>query len=86
MCWRGFAHRGGRETGQRPGGPVLMTENPVIVGASPTFADLLHPVGEAEFFADYYGKKFLHIEGGAAKFENVMSWEILTGILNQTAS
>lgn len=62
-----------------------MTQNELIIGANPQFSDLLHPVTEQDFFADYHGKKFLHIEGGARKFENVMSWEILTGILNQTA-
>lgn len=61
-----------------------MTENTVIVGENPSFGDLLHPVTEEEFFADYYDKKFLHVEGGARKFENVMSWDILAGILNQT--
>ena len=69
---------------QRPGGPVSMTKNTMIVGENPSFGDLLHPVGEEAFFADYYDKKLLHIEGGAQKFENVMSWDILTGILNQT--
>lgn len=63
-----------------------MMENAVIVGNKPSFADLLHPVTEAAFFADYYDKKLLHIEGGARKFENVMSWDILAGILNQTAT
>ena len=62
-----------------------MNENTMIVGITPSLTDLLHPVTETEFFADYYGKKFLHIEGGARKFEKVMSWDILTGILNQTA-
>ena len=69
---------------QRPGGPASMTENTMLVGENPSFGDLLHPVTEDEFFADYYDKKFLHIEGGARKFENVMSWGILAGILNQT--
>ena len=72
------------EPAQRPGGPDSVTENTMIVGENPSFGDLLHPVTEDAFFTDYYGKKPLHIEGGARKFENVMSWEILTGILNQT--
>jgi ribosomal protein L16 Arg81 hydroxylase len=62
-----------------------MTKDTVTVGETPSFADLLHPVTEQEFFADYYGKKFLHIEGGAHKFERVMSWDILASLLNQTA-
>jgi ribosomal protein L16 Arg81 hydroxylase len=69
---------------QRPGGAASMTENIKIVGENPSFGDLIHPVTEEEFFSDYYGKKLLHIEGGARKFENVMSWDILAGTLNQT--
>ncbi|MBE9556053.1 MAG: sulfotransferase [Proteobacteria bacterium] len=69
---------------QRPGGPASMTENTVIVGENPSFSDLVHPVSEQDFFSGYYGKKLLHIEGGTRKFENVMSWDILSGILNQT--
>lgn len=68
----------------RPGGPASMTENTMIIGENPSFGDLLHPVSEEAFFADYYDKKPLHIEGGAGKFETVMSWDILAGILNQT--
>jgi ribosomal protein L16 Arg81 hydroxylase len=63
-----------------------MTEKALIIGESPSFEDLLHPVGEQVFIADYYGKKLLHIEGGARKFENVMSWRILESILNQTVA
>lgn len=62
-----------------------MNEEQPTVGETPSFADLLHPVSEQEFFADYYGRKLLHIEGGASKFERVMSWEILASLLNQTA-
>lgn len=62
-----------------------MTDNSMTVGEAPTFADLIHPLSEQEFFADYYGKKFLYIEGGARKFERVMSWDILASLLNQTA-
>lgn len=61
-----------------------MMENTMIVGDTPSLGDLLHPLAEKAFFSDYYGKKFLHIEGGARKFETVMSWDILAGILNQT--
>jgi len=61
-----------------------MDSDALVVGENPAFADLLHPEGEQEFFSGYYNKKFLHIPGGARKFENVMSWDILSGILNQT--
>jgi len=62
-----------------------MTDSSIgIIGENPSFGDLLHPVTEDAFFSDYYDKKVLHIEGGTRKFENVMSWDILAGILNQT--
>ena len=57
----------------------------LIVGERPAFADIIHPVTPDVFFSEYYGKKPLHIQGGAEKFSNVMSWDILTGILNMTA-
>jgi tetratricopeptide (TPR) repeat protein/ribosomal protein L16 Arg81 hydroxylase len=71
---------------RKPGGPAFMTENNKTVGNNSSFGDLLLPVTEQEFIADYYGKKPLHIKGGARKFENVMSWDILQGILNQTVA
>jgi ribosomal protein L16 Arg81 hydroxylase len=61
-----------------------MDSDALVVGEGPAFADLLHPVTEEEFFSGYHGKKFMHIQGGARKFQNVMSWDILSGILNQT--
>lgn len=82
--YRVSPERTGSKPAQRPGGPGSMTEITMIVGENPSFGDLIHPVTEQEFFSDYCGKKLLHIEGGARKFENVMSWNILTGILNQT--
>ncbi len=74
------------EPARQPGEPASMTEKNMIIGNNPSFGDLLHPVTEQEFIADYYGKKALHIKGGARKFENVMSWEILQSILNQTVA
>ncbi|MEE8444052.1 MAG: sulfotransferase, partial [Alphaproteobacteria bacterium] len=56
-----------------------------VVGERPSFADLLHPVTPETFFAEYYDRKPLHIQGGEGKFANVMSWEILSRILNMTA-
>ena len=44
-----------------------------------SFADLIAPITPDEFFAEYYGKKPLHIPGDAEKFASVMSW----GGLNQ---
>lgn len=51
----------------------------------PTFADIIAPVTEADFFRDYYDRKPLHIPGDAEKFRGLMDWNILTGLLNMTA-
>ena len=48
------------------------------------FADIIAPVSEDVFFADYHGKKPLHVNGNADKFAGVMSWETLNGILDMT--
>jgi len=47
-----------------------------------TLADIIAPISEEEFFRDYFGKKYLHIPGAANKFQNVMTWDILSGLLN----
>lgn len=62
-----------------------MTHKGVRIGDKPTFADILSPMSEANFFAEHYDRRIAHIEGGAEKFVNVMSWETLTSILNMTA-
>ncbi len=46
---------------------------------------LLAPVSVAEFLSEYRGKKPLHIKGAADKFADVMSWEALSGLINQTS-
>ena len=46
-------------------------------------ADLLAPVTTAEFYAEYRGRKPLHIRGAAEKLATIMSWNMLTSILNQ---
>jgi ribosomal protein L16 Arg81 hydroxylase len=54
-------------------------------GDDPTFADILRPLSEDEFFAEYYDRKPLHLNDDPEKFAAVMSWEDLTSILNMTA-
>jgi len=49
------------------------------------FAQLLAPFDPEVFFRDYYGRKPLHIRGGANKFREVMSWSILEGLVNRTS-
>lgn len=50
-----------------------------------SFAELLAPFDPEVFFRDYYGRKPLHIRGGAEKFRQVMSWSILEGLVNRTS-
>ncbi|WP_420548480.1 cupin domain-containing protein [Curvivirga sp.] len=47
-----------------------------------SFADIIAPITEEEFFRDYFGKKHLHIPGAANKYEKAMTWEILSNLLN----
>lgn len=51
-----------------------------------TFADLIAPVGEDEFFAEYHDRKPLHIPAPAPdKLDDVMNWETLSRVLSMTA-
>lgn len=51
-----------------------------------SFADLIAPVTEEDFFATYHDRKFLHIPASAPdKFADVMSWKILSDMLNMTS-
>nr|WP_305123531.1 cupin domain-containing protein [Roseomonas sp. GC11] len=49
-----------------------------------TLADLLAPVTPEQFFAEYYDKQPLHVQGGAAKFASVLSWRQINRLLDQT--
>jgi len=52
------------------------------------FDDIIAPVTRAEFFADYYDKKPLHIpaadSGNSHRFDKVMNWDRLNTLLNMT--
>ena len=51
-----------------------------------SFTDLIAPVSEEEFFATYHDRQFLHVRAeDTDKFADVMSWEILTNMLNMTS-
>ncbi|HEX6141283.1 MAG TPA: cupin domain-containing protein [Geminicoccaceae bacterium] len=50
---------------------------------SPDFDRLMQPVGAERFFADYEGRRPLHLEGDADKFKDVMSWSRLNDLLGQ---
>lgn len=50
-----------------------------------TFADLLAPMTPETFFAEYHGRRPLHVKGAADKLAGVMNWKDLTALLNQTS-
>ena len=51
-----------------------------------SFADLIAPMDEDTFFAEFHDKKPLHIQAAAPdKLDDVMTWDTLTAILNMTA-
>lgn len=51
-----------------------------------SFAEIIAPVTEAEFFETFHNRHFLHIPAPAPdKFADVMSWDIFTNMLNMTA-
>ena len=50
-----------------------------------SLASLLAPMSVDEFLAEYRGRKPLHIQGAADKFANVMSWDSLSALINQTS-
>lgn len=54
-------------------------------GSAMTFADLLAPITPEVFFAEYHGRKVLHVPGGGDKFAAVMSWSKLNDLLNMSA-
>lgn len=63
-----------------------MNKDSKSIAYNPTFADILGPMSPEAFFAEHYDRKLAHIQGGAEKFSNVMSWESLTEILNMSAA
>lgn len=50
-----------------------------------TFADIIAPMSEEEFFGTYYDKKPLHVPGTGEKFGHIMNWDQLNRILNMSA-
>lgn len=48
-----------------------------------SFDDIMAPIGAERFFAEYEGKKPLHLEGAADKFAQLMSWAELSELLSQ---
>ncbi len=52
-----------------------------MTGLPKTFADLLHPLSEEEFFAHILHKKPLHIPGAPDKVAGLMDWSALNRLL-----
>lgn len=49
------------------------------------FGDLLEPIGEDIFFAEYYRRKPLHVRGGARRLSGLMDWPALNRLLGLSA-
>jgi hypothetical protein len=50
------------------------------------FTHMMAPVSVKEFQTAVLGKKPLHLQGAAGKFDFAMNWSLLNGILNQAAA
>ncbi|MHA1524560.1 MAG: JmjC domain-containing protein [Alphaproteobacteria bacterium] len=50
-----------------------------------SFAKLIEPLGEKEFFADYFGQRYVHLKGDTARTQAVMDWAKMSGILSMTS-
>ena len=51
-----------------------------------SFAEIIAPVTEAEFFETFHDRHFLHVPApDPDKFADVMSWDIFTNMLNMTS-
>ena len=48
-----------------------------------SFDAIMAPLGAERFFAEYDGKKPLHLKGAADKFAEVMTWAKLNDLLGQ---
>jgi bifunctional lysine-specific demethylase and histidyl-hydroxylase MINA len=55
-----------------------------MLNRSFSFDDVMAPLGLERFFAEYEGKKPLHLKGQADKFADVMTWDKLNEILSQS--
>jgi len=68
---------------------ALADQDPHVLGTNPPwpedrglrFADLIAPLSEETFFAEYYGKKPLHLKGAAANGARVMDFGGLNALL-----
>jgi hypothetical protein len=68
------ADRGTADTDERSGETAAIA-----------FADILAPIPAERFFAEYHGRKVLHVPGAADKFAGVMNWAKLNELLNLSA-
>jgi hypothetical protein len=48
-----------------------------------SFDEIMAPLGAERFFAEYEGKRPLHLKGAADKFAEVMTWSKLNDLLGQ---
>ncbi len=56
------------------------------MAAPSSLAELLAPIGEAEFFTRYHDQRPLHVPAAASRrYADLMSWRLLSDLLNMTA-
>jgi ribosomal protein L16 Arg81 hydroxylase len=48
-----------------------------------TFEKIISPLERADFLANYWSKQFVHLVGGASRFESIISWAQLNSILEK---
>ena len=71
---------------QRRRNPAAVVLKACYHRAAMNFADIIAPIGEETFFAEYHDRKPVHIQASDPnRFRDVMSWPALTGLLNMTA-
>ena len=76
-CWRSA------QPNQRPirAQPCLEEETGRMLTPPFSFDEIMAPLGAERFFAEYEGRRPLHLKGAADKFAAVMSWARLNDLL-----
>jgi ribosomal protein L16 Arg81 hydroxylase len=49
-----------------------------------SFRQLISPLAPETFFGEYFGKKPIHLEGDAARYNEIFSWQDLNALLRMT--
>jgi hypothetical protein len=49
-----------------------------------SFRQLIAPLAPEAFFGEYFGKKPIHLEGDAPRYNEIFSWQDLNALLRMT--